>query len=307
MFEVPQELIETNNIKYIQNESLSKHTTWKIGGVADNFIIVGNNEVLSNLLKEINKSNLPWMILGRGSNILFPSTGVKGVVIKLNEEFERVNIEENHIVCGAGTSLVALATIAAKQGLSGLEFAGGIPASVGGAVCMNAGAHGSEISNVLSWAEVINEYGEVKRLRNSDLEFAYRSSVIAGTKMIVTRVGFEMKVSNKDDILSSMIELKKIRLRTQPLKSPCAGSVFKNPIGYKSGQLIEELGLKGLIIGGAQISPLHGNFITNIGNATSDDVEKLIKHIKEESFMKFGVGLELEVKILDSHFRRKIL
>lgn len=281
------------------NEPLSRHTTWKVGGPADLLIYPRNKEELGRAMRAVYQHRLPWRTIGRGSNLLVRDGGIRGVVFKLNEGFNHLDIDGTHVTAGGGASTILLATVTAKQGLTGLEFAGGIPGNVGGAIYMNAGAHGSDISKVLHSATVLLETGEWVTLSNEEMEFSYRTSVLqTKLKGILTEAAFILEYGEREEIMSRLTSYKEHRRNTQPLQYPCAGSVFRNPPGDFAGRLIQEAGLKSCRIGGAEVSAMHGNFIINRGNATAQDVIQLIQHIRDTIEEKYGVLLEPEVQVV---------
>lgn len=280
------------------NEPLSKHTTWKIGGPADMMILPKGKEELITLVRLLNKHHISWMSLGRGSNMLVLDKGVRGVVIKPAHALDFVEYNGNTVTVGAAYSLIKLATQTSKKGLSGLEFAGGIPANVGGAVYMNAGAHGSDVSRILKSADIILENGEYVTFTNEDMKYSYRHSVLHEIKGIVVQATFELIPGDSKEISAEMIRHRDRRLKTQPLKSATCGSVFRNPPGDFAARLIEEAGLKGYRVGGAQISLLHANFIENTGTATANDVLALITHIQAVIQEKFNIALTPEVLVV---------
>lgn len=299
MKEIISQLTEANVGKVWENEPLKHHTTIKVGGPVDLMVQPKDKEGLVRTFQLINQFGLPYWVIGRGSNLLVRDGGLRGVVIKLGEGLDYLKIDNCHVTCGAGLSFVKLAMTVAKQGLSGLEFAGGIPGTVGGAVYMNAGAHGSDVSRVLSSAEVLFEDGKITSLSNEELQFGYRSSLLQHKrKGICVEATFELVKANRRDIASKMSQHKNYRRLTQPLKQPCCGSVFRNPKPHSAGRLIEQAGLKGYRIGDAQISPLHANFIVNLGNASARDVLSLIEHIQLTVKSKFGIELQPEVQIV---------
>lgn len=299
MKELISQLTEANVGKVWENEPLKYHTTIKVGGPVDLMVQPKDKEGLVHTLRIINHTGLPYWVIGRGSNLLVKDEGLRGVVIKLGEGLDYLEIHDHDVIAGAGLSFVKLAMIVAKQGLSGLEFAGGIPGTVGGAVYMNAGAHGSDVSRVLSSAEVLFEDGELATLTNEQLEFGYRSSLLQHKrKGICVEARFRLVKANRHDIAAEMAKHKNYRRLTQPLKQPCCGSVFRNPKPHSAGRLIEQAGLKGFRIGDAQISPLHANFIVNLGNASARDVLNLIEHIQSTIKSMFGIDLQPEVQVI---------
>lgn len=294
MQEVVQEL--QTEIKDVRtNQPLADYTTWKIGGPADLFIKPHSKDELAYALNVLRKHEIPWLQLGRGSNMLISDKGIRGAVIKLGKEFEQLSFDEDRVRVGGAYSFIRLSVMAAKQGLTGLEFAGGIPGTVGGAIYMNAGAHGSDVSRVLKFAEVLLDTGERDTFNAEDLQFSYRSSLLQKVPGIVTEAVFQLEYGDRKEIAASMASFKDRRLRTQPLKLACAGSVFRNPEGHFAAKLIEEAGLKGTRCGGAEVSMQHANFIVNTGNATAKDVLTLIEQIQGIIYQKYGLELKPEV------------
>jgi UDP-N-acetylmuramate dehydrogenase len=293
------ELQELNIGKVKRNELLSQHTTMKIGGPADIFIEPSSLENIQKVMTFIKERQIPWRAIGRGSNLLVSDKGIEGVVIKLGTGLNHLDINESTITVGGGHSLVSLSTLISKKGLSGLEFASGIPGSVGGAVYMNAGAHGSDISKILTKAHILFEDGSIEWLSNNEMEFTYRTSVLQNKRPgIVLEAEFQLTKGDRTAIVAQMQKNKDYRKDTQPWNFPCAGSIFRNPLPNYAGKLIEEAGLKGFQIGGAKISEMHGNFIVNAGNATAKDVLDLIQYIKDEILNLYGVKMETEVEII---------
>jgi UDP-N-acetylmuramate dehydrogenase len=298
MQDVISALIKEQVGTLLPNESLAPYTTWKIGGPADLLVVPKTKEQLIKTINILHAARIPWFKIGKGSNLLISDQGYRGVVIKLGGEFETIRFEGTTVYAGAAYGLIKLAVMAGKQGLTGLEFAGGIPGSVGGAVYMNAGALGSDLSRVIQSAEVILESGELVRLGREELGFSYRHSVLQGQRAIVTEAVFELQYGDREEIAAAMASNKERRLRTQPLQSASAGSVFRNPEGHHAAKLIEEAGLKGFRAGGAEVSTLHANFIVNTGNATAEDVLTLINQIQIRIEEQFGVQLIPEVLVV---------
>jgi len=264
------------NVKH--NEILKNHCTFKIGGPADNFVVVENEEELMEAL-EMPRA----FLLGNGSNVLFSDKGYRGTIVKLGQSFSKIEVVGESIIAGAAALLPMVANIAFENSLSGLEFACGIPASVGGAMLMNAGAYEHSISELLD-----DKQG-----------FGYRKSPFMTNGKIVTKAKFNLKKNDKEEILARMKDYTQRRTSKQPLSYPSAGSFFKRPSGYYAGKLIEDAGLKGFAIGGAQISSLHAGFVINTGNATCEDVLNLMKHTQGVVLDKFGVKLDPEVIIVE--------
>lgn len=280
------------------NEPLAPHTTWKIGGPADVLLIPNSKEQLIHSVRLLYENQVPWTVLGRGSNMLVADKGIRGVVLKLGPALETLRFEGDVVYAGGAYSFIKLSVMAGKEGLTGLEFAGGIPGTVGGAVYMNAGAHGSDVSRILLRAEVLLPTGELVIMQQADLEYGYRHSLLQQQPGIVLEAVFQLKPGERKEIAGAMAAYKDRRLRTQPLQLACAGSVFRNPEGYHAAKLIEEAGLKGLRVGGAEVSPLHANFIVNTGQATAQDVLTLIEQVQRIVLATYGVSLVPEVLVV---------
>lgn len=280
-------------------EPLSKHTTFKIGGNADTYVKVTSVSKLSAIIKECNDSDVDYLIIGNGSNILVSDDGYRGAVIRLDGDFRKISlIEEDMIYCGAGATLAALCKFALGCGLSGLEFAWGIPGTVGGAVFMNAGAYGGEMKNVIHSVNHLTRDGEAGRCEKGELQMGYRTSVYRHNGAIITGVTIKLKKDNPDDIRERMDDFLGRRSSKQPLDYPSAGSVFKRPEGAFAGALIEQCGLKGHSHGGAQVSEKHAGFIINRDNATANDVKNLIREVQTKVYDETGYDLECELIIL---------
>lgn len=285
--------------KISENEPLSAHTTFRIGGPARYYAVPECTDGVRNSIAFAGDNGIPYVVTGRGSNVLFSDEGYPGVVIEIGRGMEKVALQgENRIRAEAGTGLGALAAEAAKNSLSGLEFASGIPGTVGGAVTMNAGAYGGEIRDCIVSASVLCADGTVREMTRDDLELGYRSSRIQSGGHIVLEAVFEMQPGEKDEILARMKELNARRREKQPLEYASAGSTFKRPEGHFAGKLIEDAGLRGYRVGDAQVSEKHCGFVINRGNATAADVLKLIRDVQEKVFECSGIRLEPEVKII---------
>lgn len=230
--------------------------------------------------------------------MLVTDKGVRGAVLNLSKGLDDLRFEDTKVIVGASFSLIVLCNLVGKRGLTGLEFAGGIPGTVGGAVYMNAGAHGSDVSRILLTAEVLMDHGGLVRLSKEELEFGYRHSILQRIPGIVTEAEFQLAYGERKEIAAAMASYKDRRLKTQPLHMPCAGSVFRNPEGNFAARLIEEAGLKGKRVGGAEVSTMHANFIVNTGDATAEDVLTLIELVKEEVKKTYGISLVPEVLVV---------
>ena len=280
-------------------EPLSKHTTFKIGGVADTYVKVTSLSKLSTILKECRESDIDYMIIGNGSNILASDDGYRGVVIRLDGDFRKIAlVDDDTVYCGAGATLAALCKFALNNGLSGLEFAWGIPGSVGGAVFMNAGAYGGEMKDVVYSVNHLTKNGEPGRTEKDDLQFGYRTSVYRQNNAIITGATLLLRKDNPEDIRARMDDYLGRRSSKQPLEYPSAGSVFKRPAGAYAGALIEQCGLKGHSHGGAQVSEKHAGFIINKANANANDVKSLIREVQTKVYDETGFNLECELIIL---------
>lgn len=289
--------IVSDKVDIIYNEEMSKHTSFKIGGEADIFVVVNSVEDLIQIKKYAKQNNIFTFIMGNGSNLLVSDSGIRGIVIKLGEEFKKISVEEAYITVGAACSINALAQAALENELTGFEWAFGIPGSVGGAVFMNAGAYGGSMSDVVTETTYLDENYNLCKIENDEHKFGYRKSVFKMKEVngIILSTKLKLKKGDKKDIWEGMQKYINARIDKQPLNMPSAGSVFKRPDGYFAGKLIEDSGLKGFTIGGAQVSEKHAGFIVNLGDATSKDVKELIKYIQNKVKENYNVDLETEV------------
>lgn len=288
--------LDIDNILY--DEPMKNHTSFKLGGPVDIFIEPDNGQALAKAVKCLREQDIPYYIIGNGSNLLVSDKGVRGAVVKVGEKLSSVSIEEDMITAECGILLSTLSKMAARQSLAGMEFASGIPGSLGGAVAMNAGAYGGEMKDIVEWVEVLDQELQLKMLQNAEMKFGYRRSIVEPEKYIVVRCCMKLRKGNPDEINSIMADLTEKRKSKQPLHLPSAGSTFKRPEGYFAGKLIEDAGLRGFSIGGAQVSALHCGFVVNNGGATAQDVYDLIRHVQKTVYDKFNVNLETEVKML---------
>lgn len=288
------ECIRKRGISVFTNEPMSRHTTFKIGGGADVFISVKTEEELLFSVTEAKKANLPLLVIGKGSDLLVSDKGVEGAVITLCE-MKGISISGQSVTVSAGQSMQTFCLELQRAGLSGLEFAYGIPGTVGGAVYMNAGAYGGEISEKIVSVRYLDKTGEIKEIKKADMKFGYRRSIFQENGGIILSAVFELQKDEPEKILKQMNEYLARRKEKQPLEFPSAGSVFKRPEGNFAGALIEKSGLKGERCGGARVSEKHAGFIINTGGATSEDVKKLIEKIQVKVFADSGIKLEPEV------------
>lgn len=290
-----QRIVGDENVK--QQEPMSKHTTFRVGGTAD-VLVSPRSEALAQVICLCRQQNIPYYILGNGSNLLVGDGGIRGVVIEIGRGMDTLCVENDKVVAGAGTLLSRTAKLAAEHGLSGMEFAAGIPGTIGGAVVMNAGAYGGEMKDIIERVMVLDADGVELELSVEELKLGYRTSCILEKGYIVTKAVLKLTPGDKEEILAHMKELREQRQAKQPLEYPSAGSTFKRPQGYFAGKLIQDAGLRGYQVGGAQVSEKHCGFVINRGNATAADVCKLICDVQAEVLRQFGVTLEPEVKML---------
>ncbi len=283
-----------NNIAFSQNESMSLHTTFKIGGKADFWVEVDSPETLINISDFCKANAVPLTVLGKGSNVLVSDDGIEGIVITLSG-LNEITLDNNTITCGAGVPLTALCNFALQHSLSGLEFAFGIPGSIGGAVLMNAGAYGGEIKDVIASATYLDKSGNIVTIDRDDMKLSYRTSIFKENGGIILSAQFKLIPENTASISEKMTDFMSRRRSKQPLEYPSAGSTFKRPEGYFAGTLIEQNNLKGYRIGGAMVSVKHAGFVINFDNATALDVKNLIEHIKNTVSKNNGVTLCPEV------------
>lgn len=281
-----------------KNEPMRKHTTFRIGGPADFYLCPHSAKEIQKAVAICREEELPYFILGNGSNLLVSDQGYRGVVIQLWKNVSDILVEGCRIRAKAGASLAKIAGEALEEGLTGMEFAAGIPGTLGGAVVMNAGAYGGEMKDILQEALVMDEQGEIFTLKKEELHLGYRTSIIKEKGYIVLAAALELKPGDRKEIKEKMDELKQRRVEKQPLDMPSAGSTFKRPEGYFAGKLIMDAGLRGFSVGGAQISEKHCGFVVNTGKATANDVLTLIREVQKRVRDKFGVELETEVKFL---------
>lgn len=292
-------LCEKLKCEYFKDESMAKHSSFKIGGNADRYILASNLSMLQDIVKLLKNENIPYYILGNGSNILVKDGGIRAVVISLDGDFKEIKMTaENQITVGAGALLSSLCIFAKNNNLGGLEFAYGIPGSVGGAAYMNAGAYGGEMKDVLVSCHHIDENGMTGCFSKEELDLSYRHSAYSFKNYIITSLVINLVQDEKENISSKMEDFMQRRKDKQPLNFPSAGSTFKRPQGYYASALIEECGLKGMSVGGAQVSRKHSGFVINKGNASCQDVLDLIENVKAQVQAQKGVELECEVEIL---------
>ena len=294
--EALQRYVPRDNI-HLQ-EPMAGHTTFRIGGPADCFVQLEDEEQLRKVRRYLGLAGVPFFVLGNGSNLLVDDAGYRGVVLQIGQKMSDISVQGCHIIAKAGATLRQVAAAALEHGLAGFEFASGIPGTVGGGVVMNAGAYGGEMSQVVNQVRVVSKEGESMELDNDTMEFRYRGSVIRGSAFTVTEVTFRLEPGDREAIRAKMEELAVRRREKQPLEYPSAGSTFKRPEGHFAGKLIMEAGFAGYRIGGAQVSEKHCGFVINTGDATARDVRALIEEIQARVKERFRVDLEPEIVFL---------
>ena len=291
--------IEKNKILY--NEEMKKYTTFKIGGKAECLIKIDNIKDLKSILKFVNENDIPLTVLGNGSNVLVSDKGIKGITIII--KIEKIDISEKNkkveVSIGAGEKIGKLGVLFLKNEITGFEELSGIPGTIGGATRMNAGAHGREIKDIVKIVKCVDNKGNEKEFTNEQMEFGYRTSILKKEKYIVTEVEIELEKGNKEEIQSKMNEYAKYRKEKQPIEYPSAGSTFKRGKDFITAKLIDDAGLKGYSIGGAEVSKKHANFIINKGNATGKDIHDLILYVKETVKRETGVDLKIEQEFVN--------
>ena len=282
------------------NEPMSKHTTFRIGGNADIFVTANTLEQINYILEMVKENNIPLTIIGNGSNVLVKDNGIRGIVLKIRLDNYEINRQDLVVNVEAGMLNAKLAQILLKEGIEGFEFASGIPGTIGGAIKMNAGAYGSEMKDIILETTYIDmdDENKIKTVNNSEQCFEYRSSIFKNKNVIIISTKLLLKYGNKEEIEGKMKNYLQSRKEKQPLELPSAGSTFKRGKDFITAQLIDECGLKGIKIGGAEVSKKHAGFIVNTGNATAKDVINLVNKVKAEVFNKFNKNIELEIKIL---------
>lgn len=283
---------------YLENVSLSKYTTYRVGGIAKIVVYPDNIDKLIELLKYLDKNNIKFKVLGKGSNLIFSSKIYDGVIIIL-DKLCNIEIKKNIINVEAGYSIIKLSNEAAKLGLSGLEFASGIPGTIGGGVFMNAGAYLSSFSDIVRTVTFLDENYDIKTYNLEELEYSYRNSILRERNYIVLSAELELTPKTPEEIKHIISDRRERRLQSQPLEFPSAGSVFRNPEGDYAGRLIEEAGLKGEMVGGAMVSTKHANFIINHNNATGEDIKELIEIIEKKIKEKYNINLVLEQELVN--------
>ena len=296
LYEYISSLVPTDDI--LMNEPMSSHTTFRVGGEASMLVRISSPDQLLKLIPYLNDIGEPYYVIGNGSNILVGDKGYNGVILEIGSGMSDIRVEGNRIIAGAGALLSSIARVALENDLSGLEFASGIPGSIGGGVVMNAGAYGGEIRDVVTEVEVMSVDGQLMTISKRDMQFGYRTSIIKMRPFTVLSVTMELTPGDHTVIEDKMKELSARRKEKQPLEYPSAGSTFKRPEGYFAGKLIMDAGMRGYTIGGAAVSEKHCGFIVNKGNATAADVYEVIQEVEERVKERFDVTLEPEIVFL---------
>ena len=284
-------------IKILEQEPMQKHTTFRVGGAAKYFAMPKNTEEIQTLIAYCREQKLSYYVLGNGSNVLFTDDGYDGMIIQIGSAMSTIQVAGNSMYVQAGAILAKTAKLAYEEGLTGMEFAAGIPGSVGGAVVMNAGAYGGEMKDIVAYVDVLSTDGELRRYTGDEMGFGYRHSIIDADKIVVG-VGLTLNKGDKTAILDRMNELAEARRSKQPLEYPSAGSTFKRPEGYFAAKLIDDSGLRGYRVGGAMVSDKHCGFVVNVDHASSADVLAVMKHVEEVVKEKYNVTLEPEVRVI---------
>lgn len=292
-----EEIVGKDKVKY--NEKMSKYTTMRVGGPCDCIVFPDEISKIKEVIDFCKNENITFFVIGNGSNLLVKDEGIHGVVIKLGHRFSKIELDGEYILAYAGATMPALSQLAKKNSLKGLEFACGIPGTIGGGVKMNAGAYGSQISDILYEVTYMDEKEEIKTIKNKDCSFEYRKSIFTiNPNYVILSAKFKLERGNIDEIENKMKENSLARKAKQPLEYPNFGSVFKRPEGYFVGKLVDDAGLRGYKIGGAQVSTKHTGFIVNVDNATCKDVLDLIGYVQITVYNKFNVKLTPEVIII---------
>lgn len=292
-------IAEKYGAKILYNESIAEFTSFRIGGCCDVIVMPNSADCLKDLVTECRAKGIKYYILGKCTNVLISGNGLRGVVIVIDGDYSEVRRDGNALICEAGATLTKICSEARKESLSGLEFAYGIPGSAGGALYMNAGAYGGEMKDVVLYCDYLDEDGTVKRMYRDEMRLCYRHSAFTGTDKVILSVCFRLTEGNSDDIAELMNDTMNKRREKQPLEYPSAGSTFKRPDGYFAAKLIEDSGLKGYTVGGAQVSEKHCGFVVNKGNASYDDVIQITEDIRKRVFADSGVMLEREILIVE--------
>ncbi len=299
LYDGVSEIAKKYRARFSRNEPLSKYTTFHIGGCCDALIKPNSAECLSEVLAFCGKHEIPTYLIGRGSNLLVSDRGLRGLVIVLSDDFSEVKTDGEYLICCAGAALGKVCLIARELSLTGLEFAYGIPGTVGGALYMNAGAYGGEMKDVVEYCDYLDGENREQRMTAEEMKLSYRHSIFAEKGYPILRVALKLKRGDREEISARMSELMAKRRSSQPLEYPSAGSTFKRPVGDYAARLIEASGLKGFSCGGAAVSEKHSGFVVNLGDATCADVLNVVEAVKEKVYQDSGVRLECEMLVLE--------
>ncbi|MGX4601459.1 UDP-N-acetylmuramate dehydrogenase [Faecalimicrobium sp. JNUCC 81] len=289
-------ILDKEDIKL--DEPMKKHISFRVGGPADILVKPRTEEQLRGVFSLIKKENIPYLVIGNGSNLLIKDGGIRGIVIEISDNFNSFNIEGNKLTVQSGALLSIVGKAVLRAELKGFEFAAGIPGTIGGALAMNAGAYGGEMKDMVKSVRLMDTDGNIVEFSSEEMEFGYRRSILSKTDYVVLSAEIELEKGNYDEIKTKMADFTQRRVTKQPLSLPSAGSTFKRPEGYFAGKLIEDSGLRGLTLRGAQVSEKHCGFVVNLGNANAKDLLDLMYVVKSTVKTKFGIMLEEEVKIL---------
>lgn len=288
-------IAEKYGAKILFDENIAKYTSFNIGGVCDAVVMPNSSECIAEIISCCRSAGIRYYVFGKCTNVLISDNGLRGVVIIIGNDHSGIKREGTRLICDSGAPLSKICGAAKNEGLCGLEFAYGIPGTAGGALYMNAGAYGGEMKDVVLYCDYLDSDGTVKRMENADMQLSYRHSVFCGSDKVILSVCFGLSEGNKDEIAAKMAETMQKRRDKQPLEYPSAGSTFKRPEGHFAAKLIEDSGLKGFTVGGAQVSEKHSGFVINRGGATAADVERLVEEIRKKVYADSGVMLETEI------------
>lgn len=289
-------ILDKEDIKI--DEPMKKHISFRVGGPADILVKPRTEDQIKNVINLLKKEEVPYLVIGNGSNLLIKDAGIRGVVVEISDNFNKFEIDGNIVNAQSGVLLAVLGKAILGAELKGFEFAAGIPGTLGGALTMNAGAYGGEMKDIVKSVKVMDEEGNIKELTNEQMEFGYRKSTVIKNNYIVLSAKIKLEDGNYDEIKELMADLAQRRVKNQPLNLPSAGSTFKRPEGHFAGKLIDDAGLRGLTLRGAQVSEKHCGFVVNMGEAKAKDLLDLMYIVKSTVYNKFGINLEEEVKIL---------
>lgn len=296
MFDLLNAIVGEENV--LRDEPMAGHTTFRVGGPADYLVSPHSPEEVRDVIGLCRQQDVPYMVIGNGSNLLVSDAGYRGVLIRMLDNYQQVTVHDKIIHAQAGALLSAVAKKAQRCTLTGMEFAAGIPGTIGGAMMMNAGAYGGEMKDIVQQVTLLDEQGRICQYSCADMEFGYRDSVMAHQSLTALEITLELEVGEEEEIKALMDDLQERRTSKQPLEYPSAGSTFKRPEGYYAGALIQEAGLKGYRLGGAEVSEKHAGFVINADHATAADIRNLISHIQKTVYENSGVMMTPEVRFV---------